>query len=152
MNRPLFNTAWMRFQEINQPATAVGRRIGGNVGLNLGSGAVINAAAVRLSYMLNRAGVRIPRVANCTISGSDGSWYFTRVRDLGTFLQRRFGDADVHSEPVRAADFRKQRGVLLFDVPSWSDNAGHATLWNGSQAADASDFSAPRDAMLWVLR
>lgn len=151
MNRPLFNTAWMRFQEINRPTSGVGQRIGGNVGLNLGSGAVDNAAAVRMSFVLNQAGVRIPRRVNCTISGADGSWYFTRVRDLGHYLLSCFGAPEVHSEPVRISDFRKQRGLLLFDVPSWADDAGHATLWNGSQTADSSDFSATRDALLWVL-
>ena len=152
MNRPLFNTAWMRFQEINQPATVVGRRIGGNVGLNLGSGAVDNAAAVRVSFVLNRAGLRIPRIANCTISGSDGSWYFTRVRDLHRYLRERFGDADIRSEPARAADFLKQRGLLVFDSAGGADGGGHATLWNGTLAADACDFSATRDARLWRLR
>ena len=152
MNRPLFNTAWMRFQEINRPPAAVGRRIGGNVGLNLASGAVENAAAVRVSYVLNRAGLRIPRIANRTISSADGSWYFTRVTDLADYLRSGFGAPEIRSEPARAADFRKLRGLLIFDVPGWSDAGGHATLWNGSLAADDSDFSITRDALLWALR
>lgn len=151
MNRPLFNTAWMRFQEINVNTEKVGAKIGGNVGLNIASGAFSHVPAVRLSFVLNRSGVRIPRIANQTISGADGSWYFTRVRDLRNYLQRRLGPADVHSLPARASNLQRRRGLLLFDLPGWTDNGGHATLWNGVHAADASDFSQTRDMLLWAL-
>ncbi len=152
MNRPLFNTAWMRFQEVNRPAEQVGERIGGNVGLNIGSGAISNIAAVRLSYVLNRGGLRIPRIANRTISGADGSWYFTRVRDLGAWLQGRFGEPEVRSPSARVSSLNRHRGLLILDVPSWSDSGGHATLWNGAMGADRCDFSETRDALLWTLR
>jgi hypothetical protein len=35
MSRPSFQQAWQRFSEINVDITDVGKKIGGNVGLNI---------------------------------------------------------------------------------------------------------------------
>lgn len=150
MNRPLFNTAWMRFQEINRSNDFIGRKIGGNVGLNLGSGAIDNPAAVRLSFVLNRSGLRIPRIANRTISGADGGWYFTRVHDLAAYLERRFGAAEFSSTPLRLRDLARRRGLLVLELPGLAEG-GQATLWNGNSAAGEIDLSQARRAQLWQL-
>lgn len=151
MNRPLFNTAWMRFQEINRGIEAIGRKIGGNVGLNLVSGAVDNPAAVRLSFVLNRSGLRIPRIANRTISGADGGWYFTRVNDLAAFLEHRLGVADVTATRLSPQDLSRKRGLLLLELSGYTDG-GQATMWNGASAAGNLDLSLARSAQLWTLR
>lgn len=106
---------------------------------------------MHLSYVLNRGGMRIPRIANRAISGADGSWYSARVRDLGAWLQSRFGEPEVGSLPAHVSSLNQHRGLLIFDVPSWFDSGGHATLWNGAMGADPCDFSETRDALLWTL-
>ena len=69
MHRPSFTSAWSRFNEVNLPVASVGKKIGGKVGSNVASGIFQNACPIRMSYVLNYCGVRIPKSGYAVVSG-----------------------------------------------------------------------------------
>lgn len=96
---------------------------------------------MRLSYILNESGLKVPAIPKKTVSGADGSQYFYRVRDLNVFLISRIGKPEVVSGDVRSpAGLKGRQGIILFDIAGWTDASGHASLFDGTSCYDACDF------------
>jgi hypothetical protein len=120
-----------------------------------------NTCAVRMSYALNRSGLRLsaPPSPGGAIEGGDGYLYWIRVSDLTSYLIKRFGGADeelrlplipatlVVDTGAMATQFKERvrlakawletrlhgrKGIVVFDVSGWGDASGHFTLWNGA--------------------
>lgn len=151
MTRPSFSHAWTASQQIYDPANSgvkVAKIIGGNVAENINSRDPkrrwINTCAVRLSYILNYAGMHVPHIPGQTVSGADKRWYFYRVRNLIAFLEQRWGTAEiVKYPPTGGGALAGKKGLILFEVSGWSDAEGHATLFNGSTCYDHCYFNEP---------
>ncbi|MEO7495964.1 MAG: T6SS effector amidase Tae4 family protein [Massilia sp.] len=119
-----------------------------------------NTCAVRMSYGLNKSGIRLDRNPNAggSVQGGDGLWYWIRVKDLKAELSRRFKGADAElsltvippalyddsAEMSRLYKARVQEakafldttlgarsGIMAFEVSGWGDASGHFTLWDG---------------------
>lgn len=132
-----------------------------------------NSCAIRMSYALNRSGLKLKRRPGNDGStiGTDKYVYWVRVQDLKAELIRRFKGADkritfppfpttaINDEQVwntkfdeRVAAARKfieeissKKGIIMFDVTGWGDAYGHFTLWNGSTLAYARDHDDERE-------
>lgn len=111
-----------------------------------------NTCAARMSYALNRSGLKLPRaLKGGDIKGDDGYYYWLRVADLREKLKGQFGAADnmlVHrmlekkptEEQLKARvdkakgfikDISSKKGIVVFEVTGWNNASGHFTLWNG---------------------
>lgn len=166
MIRPSFDTAWAASQRIYDPmnsGTRVAKVIGGNVKKNIDNPAPAqrweNTCAVRMSYILSQAGMRMPSIRGQTVSGADGRQYFFRVRDLIGFLTQQWGTAEVVKYPASGSGaLAGKKGVILFEVSGWSNAQGHATLFNGFSCYDHCYFNEPEAkyrtnrANFWSLR
>lgn len=139
----------MRIYDPVNPGTKVAKVIGGNVAKNINNPDPnqrwSNTCAVRMSYILNQAGISIPRIPGQTVSGAQKRWYFFRVKDLITFVKQRWGKPDsiLTYPPSGGGSLTAQKGLILFEVSGWADAAGHATLWNGSNCYDHCYFNEP---------
>lgn len=127
-------------------AAKVAQVIGGTVALNINSRDPKlrwrNTCAVRLSYILNQAGMPLPYITGQTVSGADKSWYFYRVKNLIAFLKQRWGKAEIVKYPPSGGGaLAGKKGMILFEVSGWSDAEGHATLFNGSTCYDRCYFN-----------
>ena len=111
--------------------------IGGKVLQNAKSGIFKNSCSVRLSHSLNKSGELIPYTAGQTSSGKDPPkwWYIFRVAQMKSYLTQKYGNPIVYRD---RAKFEKcaSKGILVLDIPGWSDATGHATLWNGNPTID----------------
>ena len=151
MTRPSFITAWAASMQIYDPVDSgarVAQVIGGNVAANVNNRDPklrwINTCAVRMSYVLNQSGLKVPHIANQTVSGADKHWYFYRVRNLIAFLEQRWGKPEIVNYPASGGGpLAGKRGVILFEVSGWSDAQGHATLYDGSSCYDHCYFNEP---------
>lgn len=151
MTRPSFTAAWAASMRIYDPANSaakVAKVIGGNVAANINSQDPKlrwrNTCAVRLSYILNQAGMHIPHMPGQTVSGSDKRGYFFRVRNLISFLESRWGKAEiVKYPPPGGGTLAGKKGLILFEVSGWPDAEGHATLFDGSACYDHCYFNEP---------
>ncbi|WP_306395692.1 type VI secretion system amidase effector protein Tae4 [Telluria beijingensis] len=166
MTQPSFDTAWAASQRIYDPINPgdrVAKIIGGNVEKNIDNPAASqrweNTCAVRMSYILGQAGLRIPSIRGQTVSGADGRKYFFRVRDLIGFLTQQWGTAEIVKYPASGGGtLAGKKGVVLFEVSGWSNAQGHATLYDGSSCYDHCYFNAPEVAYrtdrahFWSLR
>ncbi|WP_199272351.1 type VI secretion system amidase effector protein Tae4 [Paraburkholderia acidisoli] len=138
----------MRIYDPADPGKKVAEVIGGNVAKNINSPEVAtrwsNTCAVRMSYILNEAGLAIPAMTGKTVSGADKRQYFFRVKDLIVFLKHRWGQAEVVAYPPSGGGtLAEKKGVILFEVSGWSDAAGHATLFDGKSCYDHCYFNEP---------
>jgi hypothetical protein len=135
--------------------------IGGRFSGLYNSAAYQNTCAVRMSYALNRSGLKLgpPPSAGGSIQGGDGYVYWIRVSDLKPYLVKQFKGADeelrlpvipptllgdmgamgaLYKERVRLAKawldttLANRKGIVVFEVSGWGDASGHFTLWNGS--------------------
>lgn len=118
----------------------------------------VNTCAIRMSYILAQAGMPIPHLSGKTIPGRGHHQYFYRVKALRSFLQQRWGRADVQlNQPHNGLGLSGKQGVIIFGVSGWGDASGHASSFNGSSCYDKGYFNSPgakyqtRDAVLWVL-
>ncbi|WP_165390871.1 T6SS effector amidase Tae4 family protein [Pseudoduganella lutea] len=122
--------------------------------------AYLNTCAVRMSFALNRSGLKLGKSpsAGGSVQGGDGFLYWIRVTDLKVELANRFKGADeelnlpqipasmlddnaamskLFKERVAIAkEFIKNKlarrsGIIVFDVSGWGDASGHFTLWDG---------------------
>jgi hypothetical protein len=152
MTRPSFSAAWAASQQIYDPADPAGKvakTIGGYVEKNIrnpdSNQRWSNTCAVRMSYVLNQAGLVISRIPGQTVSGADKRQYFFRVKDLVVFLRQHWGEADeiVEYPPSGGGPLVGRKGVILFEISGWSDAQGHATLFDGSVCYDLCYFSEP---------
>ncbi|CAO95667.1 type VI secretion system amidase effector protein Tae4 [Erwinia tasmaniensis] len=156
--RPAFLQAWQRFSEINIDVSSVGKKIGGNVGANITLGeqdpaqGFTNACAIRMSYTLNYSGAKVERGVWKTVSGDDKNWYIYRVKDLLTYMHKKYGKPDKIVKNPKPGDFQNLKGILVFAVNGWSDASGHATLWNGSVCSDHCYFPISNEGSIWLLK
>lgn len=151
MTRPTFSAAWAasaRIYDPINPAARVAEVVGGNVAANIDNQDQSirwrNTCAVRLSYILNHSGMRLPYIPEQTVSGSDHNWYFYRVKNLIAFLEKKWGKPEVVSYPPSGGGtLAGRKGLILFEVTGWSDAAGHATLYDGAACYDHCYFNEP---------
>jgi hypothetical protein len=151
MTKPSFSHAWAASQRIYDPANSgakVAKTIGGFVEKNINNPDPKqrwnNTCAVRMSYILNQAGMVIPSIPGQTVSGADKRQYFFRVKNLISFLEQKWGKAEiVKYPPSGGGTLSGKKGVILFEVSGWSDAQGHATLFNGSMCYDHCYFNEP---------
>lgn len=119
-----------------------------------------NSCAVRMSYALERSGMKLGVAPSNdgSLQGGDGHTYWIRVNDLIAELKRRFKGADDElSRPplpkklLDDAALRKligerrklaqqlldtklngKNGIVAFQVSGWGTAFGHFTLWDGT--------------------
>ncbi|MBW7982497.1 type VI secretion system amidase effector protein Tae4 [Enterobacillus tribolii] len=151
MARPSFADAWsasLRIYDPADPAAKVAEVVGGYVEKNINHSDPnqrwSNTCAVRMSYILNETGVRIPRIRGKTVSGEDKRQYFFRVRDLIVFLKGQWGPPEVVEYPPEDGGvLAGKKGLILFEISGWSDALGHASLYNGELCYDNCYFNDP---------
>ncbi|MEW6761429.1 MAG: T6SS effector amidase Tae4 family protein [Pseudomonadota bacterium] len=119
-----------------------------------------NTCAVRMSYALNRSGLKMGEAPSTDGSpkGADGYRYWIRVSDLKPHLIKQFKGADeeltlptipasmIGNVPAMREKYSKRRdlaqawldtklagrnGIVVFDVTGWGNASGHFTLWDG---------------------
>ncbi|WP_440967266.1 T6SS effector amidase Tae4 family protein [Massilia sp. GER05] len=134
--------------------------------------AYTNTCAVRMSYALNRSGLKLAKHPDegASVEGGDGYTYWIRVANLKAYLIDRFKGADeeLHlpaipssllddnaamskqfKERVRQAEawltskLSGRNGIVVFDVSGWRDASGHFTLWDGTTTTLA--YADPHD-------
>jgi len=120
-----------------------------------------NTCAVRMSYGLNRSGLKLGKAPSKggSMEGGDGYTYWIRVSDLKRELDARFKGADeelklklipnsmmsdtdgmralFHERVQQAKDFLETKlaarnGIVVFEVSGWGDASGHFTLWDSA--------------------
>jgi hypothetical protein len=151
MARPSFASAWTASQRIYDPLDSgakVAKVVGGFVEKNINNPNPkerwTNTCAVRMSYILNEAGMHLPRIPEQTVSGADKRQYFFRVKNLIAFLGRQWGKPQVvEYPPSGGGSLARKKGLILFEVSGWLDAQGHATLWNGVSCYDHCYFNEP---------
>ncbi len=136
-----------------------------------------NTCAARMSYALNRSGIRLPKAsAGGTLVGDDKFNYWIRVKDLKAFMMKRFKNPDISYSPKQVSASRsteaKQRikevetqllpkikgkkGIVVFDVTGWGNASGHFTLWDGKNLAYVGpgdhNNSASLEYYFWFMR
>lgn len=101
--------------------------------------------------MLNSVGINIPHQPGKTVSGSQGHWYFYKLKDLIVYLKEVFGEPDqvIHMPTVEKVAL--YTGIIVFEVDGWSDATGHATIWDGVGCSDQCYFSQSKKAYIWQL-
>lgn len=150
MTRPSFHAAWAAANRIYDPSNSsvrVANVIGGMVKRNIlhpdPKQRWENTCAVRISYVLNQTGTRIPFVKKETVSGADGSWYFYRIERVLDYLKVRWGRPEVVAHPPsHGGALAGQQGLLVFEISGWTDAKGHATLWDGTHCYDKCYFNS----------
>ena len=161
MKRPHIEDAWKAFKEVyddvGKTVSGVGTKIGGKVDYNIniipmGQGRFENACAIRMSYVLNQNGVKIPFISGQTVSGGKGDWYIFKVKTMIAYLTKIFGDPDYTFKDPQEISFSDKRGILVFEVDQWIDASGHATIWNGNACSDKCYFPIAKKAYLWELK
>lgn len=119
-----------------------------------------NTCAVRMSYALNRSGLKMGPAPSSggSVEGGDGYVYWIRVTDLKAHLAKQFKGADeeltlatipasmIKDVPAMQEKYKERRalaqawldtklagrsGIVVFNVTGWGDASGHFTLWDG---------------------
>lgn len=159
--RPKFMDAKVAFravyEDVGKTVFLGGTKIGGKVDYSInkvpeGQGRFENACAIRLSYVLNQTGFKIPYIAGQTVSGANGSWYIYKVRTMIAYLHKVFGPPEHTFTNPSAYALAKHKGILVVGVDGWSDASGHATIWNGVSCSDSCYFAQSKKAYLWMLK
>jgi len=159
--RPKLSAAKLAFKEVygnvGKTVSGVGTKIGGKVDYNIntvpkGQGRFENACAIRLSYVLNKTGHKIPYIAGQTVSGKNGEWYIYKVKTMIAYLKKAFGQPDHTFQNPTAGILAKHKGILVFEVDAWSDATGHATIWDGVDCSDKCYFPLSKKAYIWILK
>lgn len=145
------------YEGVNKTVSGVGEKIGGKVdyninGLTAAQGRFENACAIRMSYVLNKTGTKIPFIKGKTVSGGGGNWYIYKVKDIIKFLHEKFGEPDITVNDPMPSDFSDYQGILVVEVSEWVDASGHATIWTGLQCTDHCYFPKANKAYLWTLK
>lgn len=155
--RPKLRDAIREFKKINVGVSEVGTLIGGKVDYNINTltkiqGRFENACAIRMSYVLNNTGVKLPYISGQTVSGKNGSWYIYKVKTLIGYLTKTFGEPDHTISMPTAAKVSTYKGIIVFEVDGWVDASGHATIWDGANCSDRCYFTKSKKAHIWVLK
>lgn len=121
-NRPSLIRARTAFKEVYEEVvktvSGVGNKIGGKVDYNINGltpeqGRFENACAIRMSYVLNKTGIKIPFMKGKTVSGGHGNWYIYKVKDLIQFLHDTFGKPDVVIQDPSPSKLSEHKGLLV---------------------------------------
>jgi hypothetical protein len=148
---PDFDTMWTQYP------TGTSHEVKALIGGNVDASWITNTCAIRLSRCFNYANTPIPKGTRGlnTVSGGDGLRYAYRVREFrDAYMLKRYGPATVvhvnegDGGPVPDA-FVGRRGLICFDVRTWSDATGHLDLWDGSNAAGKAYFDVAKEIWLW---
>jgi hypothetical protein len=159
--RPKLNDARRAFKEVygdvGKTVSGVGTKIGGKVNYNInvvpeGQGRFENACAIRLSYVLNKTGYKVPYISGQTVSGKSGEWYIYKVNTMISYLTKTFGEPDQTFKTPTALLLFKHKGILVFEVDGWSDATGHETIWDGVDCSDKCYFPLSKKAYIWTLK
>lgn len=136
-----------------------------------------NTCAARMSYALNRSGIRLPQAPKGgNLVGDDKFNYWLRVKDLKAFMQKRFKNPDIAYSPKRVnntqlaeskerisevksnflSKIKGKKGILVFEVTGWGNASGHFTLWDGSNllfvgSGDHNNPASP-EYYFWFMR
>lgn len=116
--------------------------------------AIRNTCVVRIARAMNYAGAPIVNSGglNC-LKGADGKWYPFRVSEFIPYLEKRFGDPDIHtidaSPAASLGAVMGHRGIIAFRVSGWSDATGHLDLWNMAMPRYKAYFKEADEVMLW---
>jgi len=151
--RPNLQVMWENY--LYDRPQGIWGEIGGLVEVNgnlpFDQGQWTNACSVRLSHMLNKAGHKIPRVAQKTVSGGNKDQYYYRVADLEAYLVGRYGKPDVAilDGTGNQFDLPITPGLVLMDFPD-SSFTGHVTIWNGAGTVDGANIGGYR-VLFWDL-
>lgn len=152
-NRPNMQVMWENY--LYDRPEGIWGEIGGLVEVNgnlpFDQGRWTNACTVRLSHMLNKAGHKIPRQRNKTVSGGDKTQYFYRVADMEAYLIKTYGEPDINIDDgtANSFDLPDHPGIVLMDFPD-SSFTGHTTIWNGAGTVDGAEIGGYR-VMFWKL-
>lgn len=159
--RPNLSAAKRAFKEVYEDAgrsvPGVGKKIGGKVDYNInvvpeGQGRFENACAIRMSYVLNKTGTKVPYMSGQTVSGGNGDWYIYKVATMIKFLRKTFGEPDYTISDPTAAKLAKHKGILVVEVDQWQDATGHATIWDGAYCSDKCYFPQSKKGHVWILK
>jgi len=133
-----------------------------------------NTCAVRMSYALNRSGLKMGTAPSNDgdVTAPDGYKYWIRVSDLKPHLIKQFKGADeeltiplipaalIKDVPAMQQKYIERRrlvqawldaklagrhGIVVFNVTGWGDATGHFTLWDGKSLAYATGHDSPAD-------
>ena len=151
--RPNLQVMWENY--LYDRPQGIWGEIGGLVEVNgnlpFDQGQWTNACTVRLSHMLNKAGHKVPRVAQKTVSGGNKDQYYYRVADLEAYLIERYGrpDVEILDGTGNQFDLPITPGLVLMDFPN-SSFTGHVTIWNGAGTVDGANIGGYR-VLFWDL-
>jgi len=143
--KPRYSELLQHFNVVKGDVSNVGAVVGGKVKLNIDNKIFENACAIRISYVLNKAGITIPYRDGETSSGEDKAWYLYRVKDLRTFLIEKFGKPKTFTPTEARAQLVDKKGIILFGVSGWGNASGHFTLWGGAEEKCADSCYFPDD-------
>lgn len=107
-----------------------------------------NACAIRMSYILQKNGYRIPKTGfGKTSSGADKLWYLVLVVDMIRYIETIWKDypsIKLHNlkDP---SEIKGKKGLLIFTVINWNNAGGHVTLWDGKDCYDHCYFQNELD-------
>jgi hypothetical protein len=151
---PAFTAMWNAYP--NGGAEQVKDLIGGAVDADW----ITNTCTIRMSRALNYADAPVPRGPSMdaaglhTVTGSDKKNYGFRVAEFRNYLRKTYGapTLDVTTETTMGVDparFANKKGIIVFEVHTWTDATGHADLWNGTEPAHAAYFELASRVQLW---
>lgn len=127
---------------LRQAAAAIGGKVAYNLTtINPETGEMFypNACAIRMSYILQQNGYRIPRDKfGKTSSGADKLWYLVLVKDMINYIETIWKDYP-STKLKYLKDPREiigKKGLLIFTVINWGNASGHVTLWDGEDCYD----------------
>ncbi|CAM3832245.1 type VI secretion system amidase effector protein Tae4 [Litorimonas haliclonae] len=152
-HRPNLQVMWENY--LYDRPEGIWGEIGGLVEVNgtlpFDQGRWTNACAVRVSYMLNKAGHKIPRERPKTVSGGNKDQYYYRIADMETYLTKTYGKPDlaITDGSANSFDLPNAAGIVLMDFPN-SGFTGHVTIWNGAGTVDGANIGGYR-VLFWSL-
>jgi hypothetical protein len=150
------------------------------IGKHVNNSAYKNLCAIRLSYSLNRSGLKIPKQTPLkwykadfsVVEGGDGFYYGHGVVEMFHYISEKYGKPDIEipgpfgiwKNGIISQDpgalisvtvppgFKSKKGIIIFLVSIWKDAQGHASLWDGEKCSDNSYFEFADRVMLWEVK
>lgn len=162
-NRPSWKDMKYNYPDTTiDTSTLYDKKIGGKFVELYNQTGYANTCAVRMSYALNRSGMKLGESPNKggSILGGDKYSYWIRVSELRNYLANRFKlpdeqlDLTIISQSkindteyltkefklrvAQAEEFIEKKvgaksGIVVFEVSGWTDATGHFTLWDSSE-------------------
>jgi hypothetical protein len=149
--RPKFEELLKAFEEVNKRGEYVYSDIGGEPLAIMNSSGNTNACALRISYALNKSGIKIPN-RNGTFKGADGKYYFLSAEKLLNWMTVRFGKPDLTLKANNLGPLLGEKGIYIMQATSpyifraW----GHADLWYYNNCVGHCYFGSDvNKVMLW---